>query len=207
MVGAMPASGPSKAQITAVVLAGGLGRRMSADGRGINKAMVQISGQPMIAHVIERIRTQVNSILINADPQQPDWSMFGLPIIADQIADRPGPLAGIHAALSCVDTPWLLSVPCDTPRLPHDLVARLARAQAQSGADRVSVRCAAQRHPVIALVHRSLAAELEAFVRTGGRRIESWLSQGQWAEAEFEDETEFVNVNTADELQHLERSQ
>lgn len=207
MVSAMPASGPSKAQITAVVLAGGLGRRMSADGRGINKAMVRIGGQPMIAHVIERIRTQVNSILINADPQQPDWSMFGLPIIADQIADRPGPLAGIHAALSCIDTPWLLSVPCDTPRLPHDLVARLVRAQAQSGADRVSVRCAAQRHPVIALVHRSLAAELEAFIRAGGRRIESWLSQGQWAEAEFEDEAEFVNVNTADELQHLERSE
>lgn len=207
MVSAMPADGLTKAQITAVVLAGGLGRRMSADGRGINKAMVQIGGRPMIAHVIERIQTQVNSILINADPQLADWSLFGLPVIADLIADKPGPLAGIHAALTCIDTPWLLSVPCDTPRLPHDLAARMMRAQARSGADRVSVRCAAQRHPVIALIHRSLALELEAFIRTGGRRIETWLSQGQWVEAEFDDEAAFVNVNTADELQHLERSQ
>lgn len=207
MVGATPAGGFSKAQVTAVVLAGGLGRRMSADGQGINKAMVPVSGKPMIAHVIERIRTQVNSILINGDPHQPDWKVFGLPVIADQIADRPGPLAGIHAALTCIDTPWLLSVPCDTPRLPHDLVIRLVNAQTQSGADRVSVRCGAQRHPVIALIHRSLALELESFVRTGGRRIESWLAQGRWVEAEFEDESAFVNVNTADELQHLERSQ
>jgi len=207
MVGAMPANILSKAQITAVVLAGGLGRRMSSDGRGINKAMVQVHGRPMIAHVIERIQAQVSSIIINADPHQADLKALGLPVVADQIADRPGPLAGIHAALACINTPWLLSVPCDTPRLPHDLVARLVHAQMQSSADRVSVICAGQRHPVIALIHRSLAGELESFVRTGGRRIESWLAQGQWVEAEFEDQAAFVNVNTADELNHLERSQ
>jgi len=83
-------------------------------------------------------------------------------------------------------------------------VSRLLQAQAHADADRVSVRCGAQAHPVIALLHRSLAAELEQYLAAGGRRIETWLSQGRWVEARFDDEEAFVNLNTAHELRRLE---
>lgn len=201
---AVDPAAPESGQITAVILAGGLGRRMSADGRGTNKALIPFRGVPLIAHVIERIRPQVASLLINADPAQPEWSQFRLPVIPDRIPDRPGPLAGIHAALLATTTPWLLCVPCDTPLLPSDLVARLAKVQAHAKADRVSVRCGDQAHPVIALIGQSLAHELEAYLGGGGRRIEGWLSQGQWAEADFDDGRAFTNLNTAHELNRLE---
>lgn len=193
-----------KQDITGVILAGGLGRRMSADGSGINKAMVPFRGRPLIAHVIERIRPQVAKLIINADPGDSTWRSFALPVIADQVLERPGPLAGIHAALRAIHSEWLVCVPCDTPLLPDDLVVRLAAAQATIDADRVSVRCGNQAHPVIALLHSSLADELERYLSAGGRRIETWLSQGRWTEAHFEDEAAFVNLNTAHDLRHLE---
>jgi molybdenum cofactor guanylyltransferase len=195
---------PVDAEVTGVVLAGGLGRRMSQDGCGVNKAMIAFRGRPLIEHVIDRIRPQVGSLIINGDPDEPCWSSFPQSVIPDRIPDRPGPLAGIHAALLAIRTPWLLCVPCDTPLLPPDLVSRLSQAQAHANADRVSVRCAAQAHPVIALLHRSLAGELEQYLTAGGRRIETWLSQGRWVEAPFDDEEAFVNLNTAHELRRLE---
>jgi len=193
-----------KQNMTGVILAGGLGRRMSADGTGINKAMVPFRGRPLIAHVIARIRPQVAKLLINADPGDSNWRPFALPVVADQILERPGPLAGVHAALRAIQSEWLVCVPCDTPLLPDDLVARLAAVQATVDADRVSVRCGSQAHPVIALLHSSLADELEQYLSAGGRRIETWLSQGRWAEAHFDDEAAFVNLNTAHDLRHLE---
>ena len=120
----------TKQDITGVILAGGLGRRMSADGSGINKAMVPFRGRPLIAHVIERIRPQVAQLIVNADPGDTHWLSFPLPVIADQILERPGPLAGIHAALRAIHSEWLVCVPCDTPLLPDDLVVRLSAAQA-----------------------------------------------------------------------------
>ena len=194
-------------QITAVVLAGGLGRRMSPDGRGTNKALIPFRGKPLLSHVLERVAPQVSSLVINADPVDPQWRAFGLPVIADRIADRPGPLAGIHAAMVAAGTPWVLSVPCDTPLLPADLVQRLTETQAAHHADRVSARCGDQAHPVIMLLHRSLAEDLERYLTQGGRRIETWLAQGAWAQASFEDERAFVNLNTADELRQLEPAQ
>ncbi len=195
---------PVDAEVTGVVLAGGLGRRMSETGYGVNKAMISFRGRPLIEHVIARIRPQVTSLIINGDPDEPCWNSFSLSVIPDRIPDRPGPLAGIHAALLAVQTPWVVCVPCDMPLLPQNLVRRLAQEQAHTDADRVSVRCGAQAHPVIALIHRSLAAELERYLNAGGRRIETWLSQGRWVEAKFEDDQAFVNLNTTDELRRLE---
>lgn len=193
-----------KQDVTGVILAGGLGRRMSPDGSGINKAMVPFRGRPLIAHVIERLRPQVANLLINADPIDSNWQDFALPVVADHIKQRPGPLAGIHAAMRVIQTQWLVCVPCDVPLLPDDLVARLVMAQATADADRVSVRCGSQAHPVIALLHSSLADELERYLLAGGRRIETWLSQGRWAQARFDDDAAFVNLNTADDLRQLE---
>lgn len=198
------AAATGRDEVTAVILAGGLGRRMSADGCGIDKGMVPFLGRPLVQHVIERVAPQISTLLLNVDPSLKAWHRFGLEFCPDRIAGRPGPLAGIHAALIAAQTPWLLSVPCDTPHLPLDLLARLIEVQRSSGADRVSVRCGTQAHPVIALVHRSVAPGLEAYLAGGGRRIESWLAEGLWAEALFDDALAFANLNTADELAQLE---
>ena len=179
---------------------------MSADGRGSDKGMVTFRGRPLVEHVIARLSSQVAAIVLNADPESPPWKALGFPILPDLIGGRPGPLAGVHAAMSTVQTPWLLTVPCDTPYLPSDLLSRLAETQRASGASRVSVRCRGQRHPIIALLRTNCVDDLYDYLVSGGRRIESWLGRDAWVEAEFEDEIAFSNLNTFEELRRLEAS-
>lgn len=195
---------PAPGNVTAVILAGGLGRRMSADGAGVDKGLVSFMGRPLVSHVIERLQTQVTAILLNTDPESPSWKRFGLPLLGDHIAGRPGPLAGIHAAMLASRTPWILAVPCDTPRLPSDLLARLTRTQLETGAKCVSVNCCGRSHPATALLHTSLQESVRVYLERGGRRIESWYGEIDWAQTEFEDEHAFVNLNTPDELRMLE---
>jgi molybdopterin-guanine dinucleotide biosynthesis protein A len=180
---------------------------MSADGRGSDKGMVTFRGRPLVQHVVARLRPQVKAIVLNANPESPAWKALQLPILPDLIEGRPGPLAGIHAAMTAVETPWLLTVPCDTPCLPDDLLSRLANTQRASGASRVSVRCGGQRHPIIALLRTNCTDDLYQYLASGGRRIESWLMREAWVEAEFEDEIAFSNLNTAEELRRLEASE
>lgn len=197
---------PDRTTVSAVIVAGGLGRRMSADGSGVDKGLLQLRGRAMVAHVIERIASQVSTVIINADPSSASWQSFGLPVIADIIEGRLGPLAGIHAAMKHVQTPWLLAVPCDTPALPHDLLPRLARAQQRTQADRVCARTAGQLHPATLLVRSELEPSLRIYLEQGGRKIETWLEAGAWAQADFEDEQAFLNVNTPQQLQQLEQN-
>jgi len=115
-------------QITGVVLAGGLSRRMDTHGAGTDKGLLVLGHQPMVRQVIDRLAPQVGHLLLNANRNLPDWQAFGLPVVADRIEGFAGPLAGLHAAMSCSTTPWIVTVPCDSPFLPTDLVQRLADA-------------------------------------------------------------------------------
>ncbi len=195
---------PDKTNVTGVLLAGGLGRRMSIDGHGTDKGLLAFRGKPLARHVIDRVIPQVSTLLINTGPDSDPWRSFGLPLVADLVPGRVGPLAGLHAAMTVATTPWVLSVPCDTPFLPSNLLERLANAQKGIGADRVSVRCGEQSHPVIALVRSELASGLRDYLEKGGRRIEAWLASGRWAQADFDDEEAFANLNTPEELRRLE---
>ena len=116
-------------RITGLILAGGRARRMG----GQDKGLIPLAGRPLIAWVIEALRPQVGSILISANRNQAAYAAFGYPVIGDEaggpdLTGFQGPLAGIAAAMTLAQTPWLLTLPCDTPLLPADLAARLAAA-------------------------------------------------------------------------------
>jgi molybdopterin-guanine dinucleotide biosynthesis protein A len=191
---------PTRESITGVVLAGGLGRRMGADGAGDDKGLRPFRGRPMAAHVIERLAPQVGALAINANRNVEAWRAFGWPVFGDRIAGFAGPLAGLHAAMWHATTPWLVTAPCDSPFLPPDLVERLARALVEADAQVAVARTGAQPQPVFALVDRALRDHLEAFLATGRRRIDAWYAPLRVVEAAFEDEAAFRNINTADEL-------
>ena len=191
---------PARDAITGIVLAGGLGRRMSDDGRGTDKGLRPFRGRPMAAHAIGRLAPQVGSVAINANRNLDAWRAFGLPVFADELDGYAGPLAGLHAAMAQAATPWLATVPCDSPFLPADLVVRLARGAASAGARIAIARTGEQPQPVFMLVERSLRPELEAFLASGRRRIDAWTAPLGAVEVSFDDETAFRNINTADEL-------
>ena len=186
--------------ITGLVLAGGLGRRMSADGQGVDKALVRLRGRPMIAHVIERLAPQVGALLINTGRASADYAAFGLPLVPDSVGGFAGPLAGLHAGLAAAGTDWVATAPCDSPLLPLDLVGRLADAAAAARADVAMARTGDQPHPVFALVRRSLRDDLEAFLAAGGRKIDVWTARHATVEVDFDDADAFGNINTLDEL-------
>lgn len=203
-----PAPPPAQpGNVTAVILAAGLGRRMSSDGHGVDKGLVSFRGRSLVEHVIERIRPQVATMILNAESESVAWRQFGLPLCPDLVPGRLGPLAGVHAAMIRANTPWLLAVPCDTPQLPLDLLARFSNDQQKTGADRVSARCAGQSHPATMLVRTALAASLQRYLEAGGRKVESWLAEGTWTQVDFDDPCAFVNLNTPEELHDLESPQ
>ena len=107
--------------ITGIVLAGGLGRRMG----GVDKGLVDFLGKPLVAHVIQRLNPQVDEILINANREIDRYAAFGHPVIQDDIEGFAGPLAGLHKGMREAKHPYVLTVPCDSPLLPMNLVGRL----------------------------------------------------------------------------------
>lgn len=193
-------SGPVKiarADITGVVLAGGLGRRMG----GIDKGFVELDGRPLAAHVIERLAPQVGTIIVNANQNAERYARFGYPVVADAIAGFAGPLAGLHAGLTAATTPYVVTCPCDSPFLPADLVARLAGAFEAGAIDIAVARTFTQAHPVFALVRRSVLPGLARFLEGGGRKIDLWYASLPVTEVSFDDEADrFRNINTRDEL-------
>jgi molybdopterin molybdotransferase len=193
--------------ITGLVLAGGLARRMQGGGSDIDKGLVRFRGQPMVGHVLARLAPQVDHLLINANRNQDDYRAFGHPVVADSIPGYAGPLAGLHAGLQAAATEWVVSVPCDSPFFPQDLVERLLAAAQAEGADLAVARTGDQPHPVFALVRRSLLPGLEQFLASGQRKIDRWYAPLRTVEVDFPDEASFSNINTPQELAALEAQQ
>src|SRR5215468_11576338 len=183
--------------VTGVVLAGGQGRRMGS----VDKGLVLLQGRPMVRHVLERLRPQVEEILINANQHRAEYEAFGYAVFADAIGGFAGPLAGLQVGLAQAAHPLVATVPCDSPFLPADLVSRLRGALESHGADLAVARTFDQPHPVFALVRRSLLAHLARFLEGGGRKIDAWYASLKVVEVAFDDEAAaFRNINTAEEL-------
>jgi molybdopterin-guanine dinucleotide biosynthesis protein A len=188
--------------VTGVVLAGGQGSRMG----GIDKGLVAFRGRPLVAHVIDRLRPQVDAILINANRNPEAYGAFGHPVISDEIAGFAGPLAGFERGLAHAATDLVVTVPCDSPFLPADLVARLRSALEASQADLAVARTGDQPHPVFCLMRRSVHQSLLAFLGAGERKIDRWYAQLPRVEVSFDDAPDaFANINTTGELADLER--
>jgi len=187
--------------ISGVILAGGLGRRMG----GVDKGLQLLNGRPLIQHVIERFGPQVDELLINANQNSERYAAFGHRVVADQIPDFAGPLAGLHAALSTASHPLLATAPCDSPFLPGDLISRLLAALTASNADLAVARTFDQAHPVFCLCQRTVLPHLTNFLVRGERKFARWYATLKVIEVIFDDEADaFENINTREELGSFE---
>ena len=218
-------------RVCAVVLAGGMGSRMG----GVDKGLQLLAGQPLAHHCVQRLQAQnagaPGLVAINANRNADVYAAWGCPVWADDIAGFAGPLAGFQTALQhCTATPagasgapegygYLLTVACDTPRFPLDLLQRLAQALERDGAD-IAVAGAPEQgpsgiwsvrtQPVFCLLRTGLAGSLNAFLTAGGRKVDAWTAQHRTVTVAFDqphdDALAFFNANTLDELGRLEAS-
>ena len=164
-------SDPEHPAVTGVILAGGRGSRMG----GQDKGLIVWQHQPLYLHVLRRLKPQVTTVWINANRNFAAYQQSGIPVIADTMADFPGPLAGMLAALQQAETEWIIFSPCDTPELPENLLAHLWRNKGAAPA--VWARSEDRDHPTMALLHRSLAEELQQYLNNGDRKLLLFLQQ------------------------------
>jgi len=204
----MPSLAPTLPPTLGVVLAGGLARRMG----GVDKPMQRMGGRSLLERVVERLSPQCDRLILNANGDPSRFAAFGLPVVADGLADFPGPLAGILAALewtaaSRPDIAWVVSVAADCPFLPGDLVSGLHRAQAAENAELAVAASGGQTHPVIGLWNVGLRQALrQALVVEDIRKISSWTARHRLASATWPIEPidPFFNVNTPEDIARAE---
>lgn len=188
-------------KITGIILAGGQGRRMG----NVDKGLKPLRGKPMVQWVIERFAPQVDEILVNANQNPETYAQFGYRVIPDAIGGFAGPLAGLQRGLSEAGHDLVATVPCDSPFLPHDLIARLHAAMNEHHAEIAVAKTGDQPHPVFCLCRKSVLPGLTAFLAGGGRKIDAWYSTLKVVEVQFDDEAAaFSNINTEAELNALD---
>ncbi|MBK1691935.1 molybdenum cofactor guanylyltransferase MobA [Ectothiorhodospira mobilis] len=187
--------------LTGILLAGGRGLRM--DGR--DKGLVSVAGRPMAAWALDRLTPQVDRVLISANRHGPAYAAFGHPVVGDAVTGHAGPLAGLSAALALADTPWVITCPCDCPRPPRDLVARLEAARRRTGAPAAVAHDGTRLQPLFALLASALHPDLQEHLHRGGRRAGEWLLAQGAVMADFSHHPRaFDNINTEADRRHLE---
>jgi molybdopterin-guanine dinucleotide biosynthesis protein A len=200
-------------EITAIVLAGGQGSRMG----GVDKGLQNFNGTPLALHTVLRLQMQagalVGELMINANRNLSAYEAFGAPVWPDSLSGYAGPLAGFLTGLERCETPYLLTVPCDTPLFPLDLAQRLAQAFDDDRTDIAMVSAPEadgqlRPQPVFCLLRVSLLESLSAFTQAGGRKIDRWTAQHTTVQVPFnqpgDDARAFCNANTLAELHALE---
>jgi molybdopterin-guanine dinucleotide biosynthesis protein A len=205
----------SPQDITGLILAGGRGSRMG----GVDKGLQNFNGIPLALHTLMRLGPQVESVMVNANRNLSAYESFGAAVWPDASSDFAGPLAGFLVGLERAETPYVLTVPCDTPRLPLDLAERLAAALVREDAE-IAIAAAPEvqtdgstevrTQPVFCLMKLELSESLVKFTHAGGRKIDAWTAQHKTVIVPFnaptDDPLAFANVNTLTELQALENA-
>ncbi len=188
-------------KIAGLILAGGRGSRMGE----VDKGLQVFRGKAMVAHVLDRLRPQVDEIIINANRNINIYSGFGHLVVPDAIDGFAGPLAGLHIGMSTIAAPLIVTAPCDSPFLPLDLVSRLLAAFNENNADLAVAKTFTQAHPVFCLTKTSLEPHLRSFLESGQRKIDKWTASLNVVEVSFDDnEAAFANINTIADLNLLE---
>ena len=205
----------SPQDITGLILAGGRGSRMG----GVDKGLQNFNGMPLALHTLMRLQLQVGTVMINANRNLSAYESFGAEVWPDVLADYAGPLAGFMTGLERCETSYMGTVPCDTPRFPLDLVARLAAALEREGAEIAMAagpeadaqgQTQVRTQPVFCLLKVELLESLTRFTQGGGRKIDTWTAQHKTVIVPFDqagdDPLAFANANTLAELKQLEDS-
>ena len=202
-------------EITGLVLAGGRGSRMGGADKGLQK----FNGTPLALHALMRLQVQqgelLGELMVNANRNLGAYEAFGVPVWPDTLSDYAGPLAGFLTGLERAETPFLLTVPCDTPLFPLDLAQRLASAFDDPGTE-IAMASAPEdgseprAQPVFSLMRVELLESLVAFTQAGGRKIDRWTEQHRCVLVPFDrpgdDPRAFANTNTLAELHALEQA-
>jgi molybdopterin-guanine dinucleotide biosynthesis protein A len=198
--------------ITGLILAGGRGSRMG----GVDKGLQNFNGIPLALHTLMRLQMQVGRVMINANRNLAAYESFGAEVWPDVLDNYAGPLAGFLTGLERCETPYVLTVPCDSPLFPMDLAQRLGDALLAQDAD-LAMACAPETdeqgtalraQPVFCLLRVDLLESLVAFTQAGGRKIDQWTAKHKLALVNFneasDDARAFANANTLEDLQALE---
>jgi len=180
--------------ITGLILAGGEGRRVG----GADKGLLPYQGRPLVAHVIERLAPQVDTLILSANRNLADYRAFGFPVVSDAAPERQGPLAGIAAGLRVCTTPWLVVCPCDCPTLPHNLVDRLTGSVACASLAVATV--GGRMQPTFLLCRVGLLPVIDEFLAAGGRKIGQWCQEQGAIAVPFPDAEAFRNLNHLHDL-------
>ena len=172
---------------------------------GVDKGLVRLQNNPLIQHVIARLKPQVDEIFINANREIEHYEAFGLPVLRYENEDFIGPLAGFSLGLQHAKHDYVLTVPCDSPLLPLDLVERLYNSMAASRMDIAVASSDGNTHPVVCLMKKSVLPSLQAYIESGERKVSTWQKSQKYIEVDFSDCSEaFTNLNTFDDLADLE---
>ncbi len=192
-----------KDEITAVVLAGGLARRMGGEDKGL----VKLNGRPMVDYIIACLRPQVGRLLINANRNLDAYGRLGqCEVIADSIGNYAGPLAGMASGLEAAQTPYLMTVPCDSPLIAHDLAERMYNSLCRQNAEVAVAHDGERIQPVFALLRCDLLDSIRTYLETGERKVDRWYAKHRLAPVDLSDRLDtFLNINTPEERTALER--
>lgn len=183
--------------ITGLVLAGGQGSRLG----GVDKGLQPWRGRPLVVHALERLKPQVGTLAISANRHLDRYQALGVAVWSDpaSLPGYQGPLAGVLAGLQHCETPWLLTVPCDCPRFPADLVSQLAVAL-DTGTDLAIASTASGLEPAFCLMRRELEPALVDYLARGQRKLEGWSAPLRRVVVRFDDPAAFFNINTPGDL-------
>ena len=189
--------------ISALVLSGGLSRRM----QGVDKGLMKLAGKPMIQYLLDSLNSHINNVFISTNSSNPTYKNFGYPLVSDILTGSLGPLAGIHAGLHACNTQYLLVTPCDCPFLNTQLSERLEKALVDQSA-RIAVAYDGERiQNTFVLIDTQLVDSLSSYLNRGGRRLITWLKEENAIEVDCSDHKEgFTNINTLSELEIAEQA-
>lgn len=182
--------------VSCIILAGGEGKRFNREDKGL----VELNNKPLIEHIIERIKLQVDDIVISANRNIDIYKKYASHVVVDQLEHFQGPLAGIAAALPYCQHPWILVVPCDIPLLPDDLVKTLN----PTNASKLHVLKINGRLQLIFLLHKDLLPLLNQTLEQGHHKVMDWVEMQNPFIVELDINTDtFINLNTPEQLEKL----
>lgn len=186
--------------ITAVILAGGQGRRMGGEDKGL----LEFDGRSIVEILIEKLKLQQVGIVINANRNHDKYQSYGLPVISDELEDYQGPLAGFATAMKSVATDYILTLPCDGPFLADNFVDLFIEAQSLKQSPICVAHDGERLQPVYALIKIDLLDSLNQFLKSGDRKIDRWYAQHDYALVDFSTQKNmFGNINRPEDRQTL----
>lgn len=191
-----------RSTINATIIAGGSGRRMGGRAKGL----IPLQGQSLIEHIIQRLNPQCHQVTINSNTPEL-YNHLGLECFPDKIPGAGGPLVGILTAMDHFPQQLLLTLPCDTPLIPADLVQQMYHRLQQQQAELCTIQTGSQLQSIFMLLAPTLVTSLRNYIQQGGNRVQEWVRQQHYCSVHYPSAApEFININTPADLATLEQS-